>query len=104
MKVSRIYSILLLSGLLVFFAGMIQQTHAGTRIVEVRIPGCICEGTDQAVFIVVSRIPGVKSVETFPIAQSARIEFDDEVTNLEKIRDALTRENLTIVGKPKWIK
>jgi hypothetical protein len=41
MKAKRIYSILLLSALLIFFAGMMQQTQAAIRIVELRVPGCV---------------------------------------------------------------
>jgi copper chaperone CopZ len=104
MKVKRLYSILLLSALLILLAGAIQQTHAEMRIVEVRIPGCVCENTYTDVRIIVSRMPGVKSVETLEAAQKAKIEFDDAVISLDKIKEELQVAGHPIVGKPNWIK
>ena len=104
MKMMRICSVLLMSVLMIFLAGAIQQAPAEIRIAEVSIPGCVCEGVSQQVSIIVPRVKGVKSVETMPVSQRYRIEFDDAVTNLDKIKEALQVEGLTIIGKPTWIK
>lgn len=104
MKMKRICSVLLMSALLIFLAGTIQPAPAEMRIAEVSIPGCVCEGVSQQVGIIVPRVKGVKSVESSPVSQRYRIEFDDAVTNLDKVKEALQVEGLTIVGKPTWIK
>ena len=104
MKMKRLCSVLLMSALLIFLAGAIQQARAEMRIAEVSIPGCVCEGVSQQVSIIVPRVKGVKSVETSPVSQRYKISFDDSVTNLDKIKAALQVEGLTIVGKPTWIK
>jgi copper chaperone CopZ len=104
MKMKRICSVLLMSFLLIFIAGTIQPAPAEMRIAEVGIPGCVCEGVSQQVAIIVPRVKGVKSVELMPVSQRYRIEFDDAVTNLDKVKEALQVEGLTIVGKPTWIK
>lgn len=104
MKVKRIYNILLLSALLILIAGTIQQAPAEMRIAEVSIPGCVCEGIDRQIEIVLPRVKGVKSVQSMPVSQRYRIEFDDAVTNLDEIKSALRVEGLTILGKPTWIK
>ena len=104
MKMMRICGILLMSFLLIFLAGTIQPAPAEVRIAEVSIPGCVCEGVSQQVGIIVPRVKGVKSVETSPVSQRYKIEFDAAVTNLDKIKEALQVEGLTIVGKPTWIK
>ena len=36
--------------------------------------------------------------------QTAEIMFDDEVTSLEKIAEALEKGDFPISGKPRWIK
>ena len=104
MKMKRICSVLLMSVLLIFLAGTIQPAPAEMRIAEVSIPGCVCEGVSQQVGIIVPRVKGVKSVESSPVSQRYRIEFDDAVTNLDKIKEALQVEGLTIIGKTTWIK
>ena len=104
MKMKRICSVLLMSFLLIFLAGTIQQAPAEIKTAEVNIPGCVCEGVSQQVLIIVPRVQGVKSVEAMPVSQRYRIEFDDAVTNLDKVKEALQVDGLTIVGKPTWIK
>ena len=104
MKMKRICSVLLMSVLLIFIAGTIQPAPAEIRIAEVGIPGCVCEGVSQQVDIIVNRVKGVKSVEGMPVSQRYRITFDDAVTNLDKIKEALQVQGLTIIGKPTWIK
>ncbi len=49
-------------------------------------------------------IEGVKAVLPNPINQSAIITFDEEKTGFEKIKDALVRERVYIVGQPEYLK
>jgi copper chaperone CopZ len=47
---------------------------------------------------------GVKAVLTNPVNQSAIITFDDEKTNFEKIKEALVRERVQVLGQPEYLK
>jgi copper chaperone CopZ len=50
----------------------------------------------------VSHIEGVKSVDADMITQRATIVFDDTKTNFEKIKEALSRERVQVLGNPEY--
>jgi hypothetical protein len=73
------------------------------KTVRLKIPATA--GPDyatQARFIA-SRIDGVKSVESNPIAHSVTITFDDTKTNGEAITRELKKEGIPVIGKPEYI-
>lgn len=76
---------------------------AATKTVLMRTPACVCGDTSQIAKITLSRVEGVKSVDSNPIAQTTTVVYDDTKTNPQVFVDLLRREGISVLGKPRFI-
>ena len=54
--------------------------------------------------IIVSKMPGVTTVEANPVSQTTTVTFDDSKVKLDDILRALRNERFAVLGEPKFIK
>jgi hypothetical protein len=84
--------------------GFNYNAFAENRTIKIKIPSCLCGNTMITVRIAGPRIEGVIAVLPNPLNQSAIFTFDDEKTSFEKIKDALARESVYVLGEPEYLK
>jgi copper chaperone CopZ len=94
------FMILALAGLLL---AVQTPAIAATKTVLLRTPACVCGDTAQISKIVLSRVEGVKSVDSNPVAQTTTVVYDDTKTNPQIFVDLLKREGISVLGKPRFI-
>ena len=60
-----------------------------TKEATLRIPALHCGGCAKTVTGSLERLPGVEVTETDPGSKLVQLRFDDSITNLDEIREAL---------------
>ncbi|GAB4485212.1 MAG: hypothetical protein OHK006_10960 [Thermodesulfovibrionales bacterium] len=64
------------------------------------VPGMMCATSAMTATAAVTAVPGVVSADDDTTSQTLIIVFDDEKASVEKIKEALKRENLPVSGEP----
>jgi len=69
--------------------GILKTAHAGSKVVNLQVDGMTTPTCPTLLKAAVSRIKGVKHVQASLENRSATIEYDENITNLEKIQDTI---------------
>ncbi len=79
----------LISGAILASALMISTaSFAAEKTVKLSVPGMTCASCPYIVKAAIEMVDGIKSVEATMDDRSATVIFDDEITNLDEIREA----------------
>jgi copper chaperone CopZ len=69
--------------------GLLTTAHAGSKVVNLQVDGMTTPTCPALLKSAVSKIKGVKQVQASLENNSATIEYDENITNLEKIQDTI---------------
>ena len=72
-----------------------------TREATLRIPALHCGGCANTVTGSLERLPGVEVTETDPGSKLVQLQFDDSITSLDEIREALDQVGFSPEDEPK---
>lgn len=75
-------------------------SEAGMQKKKFSVPGMMCATSAMTATAAVTALPGVVSADDDTSNQTLTIVFDDEKASVEKIREALKKENLPVRGEP----
>jgi hypothetical protein len=89
-----------LAGLLFAFQ---TPSFASVKTVLLRTPACVCGDTSTIARITLSRVEGVISVDSNPVAQTTTVVYDDSKTDPQVFVDLLQREGIAVLGKPRFV-
>ena len=72
-----------------------------TKEATLRIPALHCDGCAKTVTGSLERLPGVEVTETDPGSKLVQLRFDDSITSLAEIREALDQVGFSPEDAPK---
>jgi copper chaperone CopZ len=100
---SRSRSLVLIAVVLAILIGA-SPAMAKERVVQLLLPNCEWPFTRDRVSWTLTNVVKTQKVEVNEFTHMAIVTYDDEVTSLEQIIDALTKAGFPLEGPPKMLK